>query len=204
MTATQTTTQTLSAYPIRFTLAGKRVTLRLFGGGDEEVMLDFARSLPHHDLLFLRRDISDPAAVESWVQDVCAGVMTTVVAIDDHGEVLGYGSLHRNQLRWERHVGEMRVVVAKEARGRGLGRALTQEIFKLAVAERLEKVVAQMTLDQKGAIATFEGLGFRPEAILRDQVKDLDGCAHDLLVMSHAVDAPNLGADSTAEGEGRP
>jgi hypothetical protein len=57
----------------------------------------------------------------------------------------------------------------------------------MALAEDIEKLVAQMTLDQKGAIATFEGLGFRPEAVLRDQVKDLEGRAHDLLVMSHTV-----------------
>jgi len=44
-----------------------------------------------------------------------------------------------------------------------------------------------MTLDQKGAIATFEGLGFRPEALLRDQVKDREGNKHDLLVLSHEV-----------------
>ena len=41
--------------------------------------------------------------------------------------------------------------------------------------------------DQKGAISTFEGLGFRPEALMVDHVKDLDGETHDLVVMSHPV-----------------
>jgi hypothetical protein len=44
-----------------------------------------------------------------------------------------------------------------------------------------------MTLDQKGAISTFEGIGFRPEALLRDQVKDRHGNKHDLLVLTHEV-----------------
>ena len=44
-----------------------------------------------------------------------------------------------------------------------------------------------MTLDQKGAIATFESLGFRPEALLRDHVKDRQGGLHDLIMMSHRV-----------------
>jgi hypothetical protein len=48
-------------------------------------------------------------------------------------------------------------------------------------------MMAQMTLDQKGAIATFEGIGFRPEALLRDHVKDRAGKKHDLLVLSHEV-----------------
>ena len=78
-------------------------------------------------------------------------------------------------------------MVAESARGLGLGRVLTQEAFANALAMGIEKMVAQMTLDQKGAIATFEGLGFRPEALLRDQVKDRAGNTHDLLVLSHEV-----------------
>jgi RimJ/RimL family protein N-acetyltransferase len=64
---------------------------------------------------------------------------------------------------------------------------LTQEAFANALGLGIEKMVAQMTLDQKGAIATFEGLGFRPEALLRDHVKDREGRTHDLLVLSHDV-----------------
>ncbi len=78
-------------------------------------------------------------------------------------------------------------MVAESMRGAGLGRVLTQEAFANALAGGIEKMVAQMTLDQKGAIATFEGLGFRPEALLRDQVKDRQGNKHDLLVLSHEV-----------------
>jgi len=68
------------------------------------------------------------------------------------------------------------------------GERLTQEIFALALESGIEKMVARMTTDQKGAIATFEGLGFRPEALLRDHVKDIDGNTHDLVVMSHSVE----------------
>jgi RimJ/RimL family protein N-acetyltransferase len=72
-------------------------------------------------------------------------------------------------------------------RGKGLGRLLTQEAFALALELGIEKMVAQMTVDQKGAIAVFEGMGFRPEALLRDHVKDREGKKHDLLVLSHDV-----------------
>ena len=44
-------------------------------------------------------------------------------------------------------------------RGKGLGRLLTQEAFAQALERGIEKMVAQMTVDQKGAIATFEGWG---------------------------------------------
>jgi RimJ/RimL family protein N-acetyltransferase len=99
----------------------------------------------------------------------------------------GYATLHRGDLRWSAHVGELRVLIAPDYRGKGLGRALTQEIFKLALERGIEKMMARMTVDQKGAIATFAGLGFRPEAVMRDHVKDAEGNSHDLVVMALAV-----------------
>jgi RimJ/RimL family protein N-acetyltransferase len=45
-----------------------------------------------------------------------------------------------------------------------------------------------MTLDQKGAIAVFEELGFRPEALLRDHVRDGDGVKHDITILGHDVE----------------
>ena len=79
------------------------------------------------------------------------------------------------------------MLVAAPMRGNGLGRVLTQEAFALALGLGIEKIIAQMTVDQKGARAVFEGMGFRPEALLRDHVKDRDGRKYDLLILSHDV-----------------
>jgi L-amino acid N-acyltransferase YncA len=167
--------------------AGDRsFVLRPMGTSDRDAMVRFARSLPPHDLLFLRRDISEPSAVDAWLRDIERGDVTTLLALAG-GELAGYVTLHRNALRWSRHVAELRVAVAESHRGCGLGRALTEAAFRLALEEGIEKIVARMTPDQRGAIAVFEGLGFRPEALLRDEVKDRDGNPHDLLVMSHRV-----------------
>ena len=57
----------------------------------------------------------------------------------------------------------------------GLGRLLTREAFNIALALDIQKIVARMTLDQTGARTVFEELGFRPEAVLRDEVKDRAG-----------------------------
>jgi hypothetical protein len=51
----------------------------------------------------------------------------------------------------------------------------------------VEKLTAQMTADQRGALAVFESMGFRGEALLRDQVKDRDGVKHDLVILGHDV-----------------
>lgn len=69
----------------------------------------------------------------------------------------------------------------------GLGQTLTREVFAIALDMELEKLMAQMTVDQRGAINVFEGLGFRAEALLKDHVKDRDGKKHDIVILSHDV-----------------
>jgi L-amino acid N-acyltransferase YncA len=173
-------------YPQTRTVGSSEVTLRLMDPGDGAAMLKFAQSLPEHDLLFLRRDITQQPAIDDWLADVSDGVTTTVLATTPDG-IVGYATIERSRLRWSAHVAELRVMISDSLRGKGLGRILTQEAFALALEGGIEKMVAQMTLDQKGAIATFEGLGFRPEALLRDHVKDREGNTHDLLLLSHEV-----------------
>jgi L-amino acid N-acyltransferase YncA len=164
------------------------VTLRLLSRLDREKFLQFTQGLPEHDLLFLRIDITDPDVVDVWLDNVDLERIITVIA-EREGKIYGYGSLHMANARWSEHVGELRVLIDESMRGKGLGRALTDTIFAQALERGIEKMVAQMTIDQKGAIATFEELGFKAEALLRDHVKDRNGEKHDLLVYSHDVRA---------------
>jgi len=184
-------------YPRPVPVGGRDITLRAMQPADGDALLRFARSLPEHDLLFLRRDITQPAAIESWVRGIDRGTITSVLAERD-GAVLGYVTIDRGEASWSPHVAELRVLVADAMRGKGLGRLLTQEAFALAIELGIEKMVAQMTLDQKGAIAVFESMGFRPEALLHDHVKDRHGNKHDLLVLSR--DLVRFQAQMTAYG----
>src|SRR6266702_371663 len=56
-----------------------------------------------------------------------------------------------------------------------------------AVLEFAQKLLVQMTVDQTGAIAIFEGLGFKAEALLHDHVRDSTGKKHDIVVLAHNV-----------------
>lgn len=165
---------------------GTPVTLRLMTPADAAAIAVFARSLPEDDLLFLRMDITDPEAVAHWMRNLEAGLTTTVIA-EAGGAIAGYAALVQNRVGWQRHLGEIRTQVALPYRSRGLGRALAGEIFSLARRRGLRKIVAQMTPDQKGAMSTFERLGFRPEALLQDFVVDHSGRTRDLVVMAYDV-----------------
>jgi RimJ/RimL family protein N-acetyltransferase len=174
------------SYPRRVATEAGEIEFRLMSPSDEAAVLAFAQKLPVHDLLFLPRDISEPKVLTAWIKEIERGAITSLLAWRV-GTVVGCGTLVRDPLSWSPHVGEIRNVVSSDVRGQGVGRALSQETFALALGSGLEKLVVQMTVDQTGAIAIFEGLGFKAEALLREHVKDKAGKSHDIVVLGHNV-----------------
>jgi len=166
---------------------GQQLTLRLMRAADRDQILRFACSLPPDDLLFLRTDITEPPIVDEWIVALERGHTVTVLA-EAGEELAGYASLHLEQARWTRRVGEIRIQVAPAFRGRSLGRQLTTEILYLGQARGLKKLAAMMTPDQAGAHAAFEKLGFQVEALLQDWVVDRSGRPRDLLIMSYDLE----------------
>src|SRR3954464_5134978 len=174
------------SYPRHVKTEAGDIEFRLMSAADEAAVLEFAQKLPSHDLLFLPRNISEPKVLSAWVKEIERGAITSLLAVRA-GKVVGCGTLVRDPHSWSPHVGEIRMVVASQVRGQGVGRALSQETFALALSAGLEKLTVQMTVDQRAAIALFESLGFRAEALLRDHVRDLDGKTHDIVVLGHNI-----------------
>lgn len=177
-----------SYFPRNITLPdGGDIELKIMGRTDRDAMLAFARALPPEDLMFLRIDLTQDAAVDTWIRDIEADLKTAIVAYDSSG-LQGYAAVSRNPVSWTRHVGEIRVNVSPSYRSRGLGRALTSHIFDIARGLALTKLTAQMTTDQPGAQAAFRRLGFVPEAVLADYVQDRSGVTRDMVIMSYDID----------------
>ena len=174
------------SYPRRVMTEGGEIEFRHMTAADEAAVLAFAQKLPVHDLLFIPRNISEPKVLSAWIKEIDRGGLVSLLAIKN-GIVVGCGTIVRDPLSWSPHVGEIRMVVSKDVRGLGVGRALSQETFALALGSGLEKIVAQMTVDQTGAIALFESLGFKAEALLHDRVRDLAGKTHDIVMLGHNV-----------------
>lgn len=151
-------------------------------------MQSFAGSLSEHDLLFLGRDLRHPRVIAAWLSAIGEGWIDGLVAEDDD-RLVGTGALVRDPLGWSAHVGEIRLLVAAERRGQGLGRDLLQALLQIATTRGLSKLTAAMTPDQTGAIALFEALGFEREACLLGQVRDGAGRQHDLVVLAHRMPA---------------
>lgn len=173
-------------YPRTVALGEETFELRYMTADDEPSVAAFAERLPPHDLLFMRRDITQPKVRSAWLRSIEDGSITTLLAFRN-GHVCGCAAIIRDPLSWSPHVGEMRLVLDTKVRGLGLGRALAEECFAVALEIGVEKLVAYMTVDQEAAIAVFEELGFRPEAMLSEHVQDRDGNKYDVAVLSHDV-----------------
>jgi N-acetylglutamate synthase-like GNAT family acetyltransferase len=179
---------TSRAYPRTVSCAGSSIEIGLMTPVHAAELSTFVDSLPAHDLLFLRRDISHPKVIAAWMEALREGRVISLVAHRDR-ELVGCTAIVTQDLSWSRHVGELRVLVGIALRGTGLGRQLIQESFAQALDLGLEKLCVQMTVDQRAAIAVFEELGFRAEALLKNHVKDRAGQNHDLALLSHDVKA---------------
>jgi N-acetylglutamate synthase-like GNAT family acetyltransferase len=137
------------SYPQHARTDAGDIEFRLMSRSDEAAVLIFAQKLPTHDLLFLPRNISQPKVLTAWIKEIERDAIISLLAVRD-GQVVGCSALVRDPLFWSPHVGEIRMVVAQDVRGQGVGRALSQESFALALTIGLEKLSVQMTVDQSG------------------------------------------------------
>jgi L-amino acid N-acyltransferase YncA len=178
----------MSTYPKAIRLPdGSNVDIRVMSANDRDAVLEFANNLPEEDLLFLRVDLTEPEVVDEWLASLKSGDSASLSAYDDDG-FIGYATVHRTKARWTRKIGEIRVNVAPHYRSRGLGRVLISEIFDVARDMNLKKLMANMTVDQRGARSAFQRLGFVAEALLADFVDDAKGNSRDLIIMSYDIE----------------
>jgi ribosomal protein S18 acetylase RimI-like enzyme len=143
----------------------------------------FFEQLPEGDLTLIKEDVSDPRVMDSWAEHAVGRRWLTL-----DGELVT-GFLAVLPLPgWSDHVGEIRLVVHPDHRGRGLGRRLARHALIRSVEARRSKLIVEIVADQDAALAMFSALGFTGEALLRDHIRDHDGRLHDLVVLAHYVD----------------
>ncbi|MFM9852673.1 MAG: N-acetyltransferase family protein [Sphingomonadaceae bacterium] len=173
----------MSDYPKTVACGDSTLTLMPFEASHLGAVKDFAQGLDAHDLLFLGRDIQHPKVITAWLDAIADGNIVSLVAFE-RDVVVGTTAIVRDKLSWSPHVAEIRLMIATGMRGRGLGRILLQHCFIDAIEAGAQKLIARMTPDQRGAIALFEEMGFRGEAMLREHVRDRNGQLHDLAILS--------------------
>lgn len=174
-------------FPWTTAIGDLEITFRRMDEADSNQVLAFTQSLPERDLLFLRYDITDPQVVDEWVRSIELGRTVTILA-EEGGRMVGYCSLHRSDILWTRHLGELRLMIGPNYRGKGIGGTLVRQVFGFAREFELQKLVVNMMSTQRDAQNLFHSLGFIPEALLNDWAIDRQGRTHNLIVMSREVD----------------
>ena len=161
---------------------GSRVILRPMVREDRDKLLEFFRGLDEIDLLFLRSDVRNPAVIDHWVNNIDYQKVFPLLA-EANGRIVGDATLHMHKVGWKRHLGTIRLVVAKDYQDKGLGTLLINEIVELAGEFGLEKLVAEIHFQAAKALTTFKKAGFSVKAVFEDLVKDPQGHNSDLVVM---------------------
>jgi ribosomal protein S18 acetylase RimI-like enzyme len=156
--------------------------IRRITADDADQVLGFMSDLPEGDRTFVKEP-STPERVGQWPTD---------------RHTLRYGMFEDRRLKamfsitpgvgWSSHVGELRLVVGAPFRGQGLGRAMSRHGLAEALRLGLHKIMIEVVADKQGDIEMFTSIGFRPEALLQDQIRDQDGELHDLVLLSHDVE----------------
>ena len=158
------------------------MVIRPLEPGDKAAVEAFVERIPEGDRTFFKEDVDNPRVRENWARAEAARLL----AVED-GRVLGYVAVVPLQ-GWSSHVGEVRVIVDPDSRGRGIGRALAQRAVVEALDLGLKKLVVEVVADQDATLAMFRSLGFDPEALLKDHVRDRRGELRDLILLAHSVE----------------
>ena len=161
--------------------------IRRIESGDEQAIERFITRIPERDRTFFKEDVADSDVIHAWTRPS----PTRSLAVENR-EVVGSAAvvpLHG----WSSHVGEVRVIVDPGQRGKGIGRALARQALADALRLGLTKMVVEVTADENATISMFRSLGFDPEAVLADHVRDKGGDLHDLMILAHSAEQAAAG-----------
>ena len=131
---------------------GREVLIRDMRRDDLEPLLVFFQSLPAEDRKYLRVDLTQPEVVAARLADIDMGRARRLVAVA--GDVIvGDGALELEGHGWGDDVAEFRLIVSRPFQKLGLGTLLARELFLLAAASRVERIVARFLTPPGGGAA---------------------------------------------------
>jgi len=105
------------------------------------------------------------------------------------GRILGYVTVQGGQLRRMRHTGKLEIMVAADARGMGVGRALMRATVDWAIENpHLVKLGLNVFTDNERAIRLYEQFGFHEEGRRVREYRMEDGSYRDDVLMYRFVE----------------
>jgi L-amino acid N-acyltransferase YncA len=166
---------------------GAYVLLRPMNSTDEKHLLEFYSAVSDEDMRYFRHYAKDPDLIHTWCAQLDYGkVMPLLAFVKDH--VVGSASLHFFEGP-KRHVGEVRMFLAKDFRKRGLGMKMIKALIDLARKQGVGILQAEVIAEQTKVVKAFELLGFKSQATLDDYFLFPDGDSRDVVFMTMSLRA---------------
>lgn len=173
----------LTEFPTELKLKDNYVcSLRPLRPADELSFHEFFLAVPVQERMFIKHRVTDPSIIHNWCQNIDLEDNFPLLALNQ-GQILACATLHQQNGGWKRHIGRVSVLVHPQFRGRGLAKAMINEIISISRHLGLEKVEAEFIGEQEAAIKMFAMLGFSELVHLRDYVKDMQAISHDYVLM---------------------
>jgi len=161
---------------------GKNATLRPLKEDDEKEFHQLFQGIPEQERMFIKHRVQDLSVIHDWCRDIDYGRNLPLMGVIDK-KIVGAATLHQQLGGWKRHIGRVSVLVHPDFRGRGLATGLIEEIIEIARNAGLERVEAEFIGEQEAAVKMFALLGFSQLMRLEDYVRDMQGTAHDYILM---------------------
>lgn len=162
---------------------GRKIQIRELHESDLDKLMKFYSGLTKEDRKYLKVDVTNREIVKERIKLIKTGHVDRIIALYED-EIIGDGTLELSGEDWRKHQGELRVIVAKPFRHKGLGMIMVRELYFIAVEKKLELMIVKMMRPQIAAQQIFRKLGFEKELLLPDYVRDLTGKRQDLIVMT--------------------
>ena len=164
---------------------GAYVLLRALIKDDKARLIDFYKTTSEEDLRSFRHNVKDEALIADWCEKLDYGQVLPIIALAKD-RIVGSASLHFFNGP-KRHIGEVRLFLAKDYRKRGLGMKMIRALIDLARKQGLSVLLAEIIADKIKVVKAFEQLGFHSDCVLDDFFMFPDGDQCDVVVMTMAL-----------------
>jgi acetyltransferase len=161
---------------------GVHVLLRPMVKTDRPHLEELYVPVQEDDMRFFRHNVKDPELLQGWCDHLnYDDVLPVLALVKDH--TVGSGSLHFSHGP-KRHIGEVRLFLAKDYRKRGLGMRIIHVLIEFARKQGLSTLIAEVIADKTKVVHAFEQVGFTPRATLEDYFMFPDGECTDVVFMT--------------------
>jgi GNAT superfamily N-acetyltransferase len=170
----------ISRYPRQLELRdGACVTVRPMRPDDEAALLEFFRRVPEEDRYFLKDDVTSPAVVHAWAEQLDYDRALPLLGFDGD-RIVADAVLVRHRSGARSHAAEVRVLIDPVFRRWGLGVALMRELAEIAYDAELDQVAFELAEGaQDDAIQAARFLGAVEGGRVIDMYRGPDGKLHD-------------------------